>query len=81
MTCKRKRMDLALAQKLDILQLSSEKMSQTEISQRFGCSQSTISKVLRQKAELKQDAADNKIRCRKRKRTGKANDIEKALYT
>lgn len=78
---KRKRNDLLLSQKLEILQLASEKVSQTELSQRFGCSQSTISKIISQKDELKQDAAENKMRDRKRKRTGKADDVEKALYT
>ena len=77
----RKRKDLSLSQKLEIIQLASEKVSQTEISQRFGCSQSTMSKILRQKDEVRQDAAENKMKDRKRKRTGKAEDVEKALYT
>ena len=34
-----------------------------------------------QKEELKHDAAKNKTKDRKRKRTGKADDVEKALYT
>ena len=77
----RKCKDLSLSQKLEIIQLASEKVSQTEISQRFGCSQSTVSKILRQKDEVRQDAAENKMKDRKRKRTGKAEDVEKALYT
>ena len=81
MSCKRKRKDLSLSQKLQIIQLASEKVSQTEISRQFGCSQSTVSKILSQKEELKHDAAENKMKDRKRKRTGKADDVEKALYT
>ena len=78
---KRKRTDLSLSQKLEIVQLASEKISQTRLAQRFSCSQSTISKILRQKDEIRQDAAENKVKDRKRKRVGKADDVEKALYT
>ena len=78
-SCKRKRTDLSLSQKkLKIVQLSSEKVSQTHLAQKFGCSQSTISKILRQKDEIKQDATENKVKDRKRKRGGKDNDVEKS---
>ena len=81
MSCKRKCQDLSLSQKLEIVQLASEKVSQTEISQQFGCSQSMVSKIISQKEELKHKAAENKMRDHKRKRTGKADSVEKALYT
>ena len=77
--CKRK--DLSLSQKLQIIQLTSEKVPQTEISRQFGCSQSTVLKILSQKEELKHDAAESKMKDHKRKHTGKADDVEKALYT
>ena len=64
---------------IEIVQLASENESQSEISRQFGCSQSTVSKIISQKEDLKHDAAENKDR--KRKRTGKADDVEKALYT
>ena len=80
-SCKRKRTDLSLSQKLEIVQLASEKVSQTHLAQKFGCSQSTISKIPCQKDEIRQDAAENKVKDRKRKRGGKADDVEKALYT
>ena len=80
-SCKRKRTDLSLSQKLEIVQLASEKVSQTHLAQKFGCSQSAISKILCQKDEIRQDAAENKVKDRKRKRGGKADDVEKALYT
>ena len=56
-------------------------MSQTEITRQFGCSQSAVSKIISQKEEIKQDAAENKMKDRKRKCKGKAEDVEKALYT
>ena len=80
-SCKRKQTDLSLSQKLEIVQLSLEKVSQTHLAQKFGCSQSTISKILRQKDEIRQDATENKVKDRKRKRGGKDDDVEKALYT
>ena len=74
MSCKRK--DLSQSQKL-----ASENVSQTEISLQFGCSQSTVSKIISQKEDIKHDAAENKMKDRKRKHTGKADNVEKALYT
>ena len=58
MSCKRKHKDLSLSQKLDIVELASEKEPQTEISQQFGCSQSTVSKIISQKEELKHEASE-----------------------
>ena len=78
-SCKRKRIDLSRSQKLEIVQLSLEKVSQTHLAQKLGCSQSTISKILRQKDEIRQDATENKVQDRKRKRGGKDDDVEKAL--
>ena len=77
MSCKHK--DLSLSQKLEIIQLVSEKVSQTEISQQFGCSQSTVSKMISQKEGLKHEAAENKMKDCKRKHTGKGDDVDKAL--
>ena len=79
MSCKCK--DFSLSQKLEIVQLASEKVSQTEISWKFGCSQSTVSNIINQKEELKHEATENKMKDRKRKHTRKADDVEKALYT
>ena len=52
MSCKHKHTDLLLSQKLEIIQLAPEKVSQTEISQQLGCSQSTVSKIVSQKRRL-----------------------------
>ena len=64
MSCRRE--DLSLSQKLKIVQLASEKVSETEIFRQFGYSQSTVSKTISQKEELKHEAADNKIKDCKR---------------
>ena len=58
MNCKHKHKDLSLSQKLEIIQLTSE-VFQTELSQWFGCSQSTISKILDQKDEHSMKKADD----------------------
>ena len=52
MNCKCKPKDLSLSQKIEIIQLASEKVFQTELSQQFGCSQSMISKILVRKMSL-----------------------------
>ena len=54
MSCKCKCMNLLLSQKLEF-QVTSEKVSHTELSQWLGCSQSIISKILSQNDELKDD--------------------------
>ena len=69
---KRKRTDLSLSQKLKIIQLSSEKVSQTQLAQKFGFSQSTIPKILHQNDEIRQDTAENKVKDRKRKCGGES---------
>ena len=40
-----------------------------------------VYKIISQKEDLKHDVAENKMKDHKRKRTGKADDVEKALYT
>ena len=47
-------MNLSLSQKLKS-QVASEKVTPAELSQWLGCSQSTISKILSQNDELKDD--------------------------
>ena len=43
---KRKRNDLTLTQKLEIITLSSHKVSQRKVATQIDCSQSTVSKIL-----------------------------------
>ena len=77
----RKRTDLTLRQKVEIIQLIQEKkLSQTEIAKRFECSQSAVSRIVKHKDEILAEADSNQPRSRKRKRSGKASDVEDALY-
>ena len=81
MATKRKRNYLSLAQKLEIIKLSTNKVSQTEISRKFDCAPSTISKIIKKKDELMAAATDNPNGERKRRRVGKAETVESALLT
>ena len=66
--------------KVKIVQVTSENVSQTELSQWFGCLQSTISKTLSRNDEFKEDKAENEMRDCKRKCIGKADDRKSSLY-
>ena len=79
MATKRKRNDLSLAQKLEIIKLSTNKVPQTEISRKFDCAPSTISKIIKKKDELMAAATDHPNGERKRRRVGKAETVESAL--
>ena len=48
----RRHTDLSSTQKLDIIYLSSEKVSQAQPAQQFNSSQSTISKLLKERKKL-----------------------------
>ena len=54
---KRRRVDLSLLNKLKIINQAHPKLNQTELSTRFGCLQSVISKILSRKNESKKMAA------------------------
>ena len=49
MATKRKRNEMFLAQKLEIMKLSTNKVPETEISRKFDCTPSTISKLIKRK--------------------------------
>ena len=73
--------DLSLGLKVEIIQLVQEKkLSQQEIATRFGCSQSAVSKIVKTKETVMREAEENMVSTRKRKRRGKAEDVEAALY-
>ena len=78
MGSKRKRSELSLSQKMEIIQLSEDKVSQTEISRRFECSRYTVSKILKQKDEL-QSALENQNGSRKRRRVSETSDFDSAM--
>ena len=67
---------MSLNLKLGIVKLSSTNITQTELSRRVICSQSTVSKILKQKDDLIQEAAENEAADCKRNRKGKADDVE-----
>ena len=78
MGSKRKRSELSLSQKMEIIQLSEDKVSQTEISRRFECSRYTVSKIQKQKDEL-QSALENQNGSRKRRRVSETSDFDSAM--
>ena len=75
----KKRTDLALKQKLEVIKLAEEKMSQQKIAERFSCSQSQVSRILKEKDSLLTRAATAFDGYRKRIRIGKDEQVEKAL--
>ena len=78
----RKRRDLSLSQRIEIVKLLEEKkLSEVELAKRFDCSQSTVSKIATNKPAILREAEENRVGDRKRKRSGKDEDVEKALYT
>ena len=81
MAVRRKRTDLSLGLKVEIIQLVQEKkLSQQEVATQFGCSQSAVSKIVKTKETVMREAEENMVSTRKRKRRGKAEDVEAALY-
>ena len=72
MATKRRRTDLTLGQKLEIVSaLERERVSQAELAKRFSCAQSTISKIAKSKDAILKEAEENKSATRKRKRASK----------
>ena len=81
MSTKRKRNDLSLAQKLEIIKLCENKVPRAEISAKYDCSVSTISKIMKNKDGLTSDATTNPNGAQKRRRVRKAAYVESALFT
>ena len=61
--------------------MEQEKLSQTELAKRFKCSQSTISKILKNKDTILREAYEHSVGTCKRKRSGKDDDVNAALFT
>ena len=81
-TSKRRRTDLTLGQKQEIVRvMGRERPSQAELAKRFSSAQSTISKITKSKDALLKEAEENKLTTRKRKRASKDDDVDAALYT
>ena len=78
---KRKRNDLTLADRYEVVKLLDQKLTQTEISKRLGCSISQICRIKAKKDEIRTQYESNSNPDRKRQRSGKANNVEAALTT
>lgn len=78
---KRKRTDLALADKVKVVQMLGENKSQTEIAANLGISQSQVSRIAKNQQQILIKWQTNDNPNRKRQRTGKDADVEAALKT
>ena len=78
---KRKRTDLSLAERYDVVKQLDQKLLQIEISKKLGVSTSQISRINAKKEEIRSQYESNSNPERKRQRTGKASDVEVALKT
>ncbi|XP_041366979.1 tigger transposable element-derived protein 4-like [Gigantopelta aegis] len=79
MANKRKRNDLCLAQKYDAVQLLIKKTPQAEIAKKLGCSKPQVLRIFNMRDEICAQYLANTNPERKRQRTGKAANVEKAL--
>ena len=79
MRAKRKRTDLSLQQQIEVLHFYAQNMSQTDIAKRYNCSQAQISRIIQRRESIIDEAAESCNTARKRKRSGKASDVESAL--
>lgn len=80
----RKHTDLTLSQKVEVVQLVQEiKLPQitNRDRKRLKCSQSTVSKIVENKDAILGESDDNEPHSRKRKRSGKAKDVEGAIWS
>ena len=57
---KRKLNDLSLADKAEVIKMKDQRMSQIEISKKYGCSQSQISRIITQRQTIMRDYTENK---------------------
>lgn len=81
MSGKRKRNDLSLADKYEVIKLLDQKMPQTQIAKKMGCSQGQVSRISTNRASIMEEYESNSNPERKRHRSGKAADVEDALST
>ena len=71
---------LSLAERIDVIKrMEDKKESQESVAKHYGVHRSQISRILKQKDQLLHDWQNNTNLDRKRKRTGKAEDVEQAL--
>ncbi|XP_033761525.1 tigger transposable element-derived protein 4-like [Pecten maximus] len=78
---KRKRNDLTLADKYEVVKLLDQKLSQAAIAKKLDCSQSQVSRISLKREDIRTQFEANSNPHRKRQRTGKDSDVETALST
>lgn len=78
---KRKRVDLPLAQKVELLKaLESPVVSQATVAKKFAVSTSQVSRLVKGKVEILQQFENNGNPNRKRQRAGKNEEVGNALF-
>ncbi|XP_061180799.1 serine-rich adhesin for platelets-like [Saccostrea echinata] len=75
-----KRNDLSLKDEMRVIELLDQKLSQTKIAKQLGCSQSLISRIANSKDEVRAQFLTSENLNRRRKRNGKAPDVETVLW-
>ena len=74
-----KRKALSLTERMDVVKRLDSNESQASIAKSYGVHPSSISRIMKQKEQILEDWQNNTNPDRKRKRTGKAEDVEEAL--
>lgn len=76
----KKRTSLSVQQKLELLQKVKEN-NRNEICKTYGCFPSVLSRIIKEESKLRKLAAENKNTKRKRLRTGKHDNVDRAVAT
>jgi len=74
-----KRKALSLTERMDVVKRLDSNEIQASIAKSYGVHHSSISRIMKQKEQIFEDWQNNTNLDRKRKRTGKAEDVEEAL--
>ena len=74
-----KRKSLSLAERVDVVKRLEAQESQSSVAKCFGVHPSAISRITKNKQQILTDWQNNNNPDRKRKRTGKEDDVEEAL--
>jgi len=78
-TTTNKRKALSLTVRMDVVKRLDSNESQASIAKSYGVHPSSISRIMKQKDQVIEDWQNNTNPDRKRKRTGKAEDVEEVL--
>ncbi|XP_032875993.1 uncharacterized protein LOC116972426 [Amblyraja radiata] len=78
---RKKQKELTLSEKIQVLELlQRQKISQMELAKRFGVTQPVISRLIKNKEKVMMEWHTNSNPDRKRKREGRDNDVDSALF-